>query len=207
MKLWRWMDVMVFLPDEEGFLAFPDAIPAEVKPPEGGPGLNLRAYDPENLDIRSSVLVDAESGVTVGEDVRPEHRASLEQAETTVSVCPFDPSKAPWPYNGEPPAETSGEGGSLMHYARPDPATGIYIKFAVGSGGYHDEEPTRTECDRPGTVTVLHNGKSSASIWVDKTTGALCKFISNAHPDDVAAFDRWLSDVKLCGQEIECQPG
>lgn len=202
-KLWRWVNVTVLLPDEPGFLAFPETIPAEVKPPEGGLGLNIRAFDPSNNTIWSSVVIDAQDGSMLREEVRPEHQAAMQEAKETAAVCPFDPATAQWPYNGEPQTSAKREVWFGMSILRPDPATGIIVEISIGSSGGRGEV-SPAECEIAGKSMSVSNGRSTAFVWVDANTESLCKDVSYVKPEDSDAFQRYLSDVMLCGKEIDC---
>jgi hypothetical protein len=202
-QLWRWGDVTVTVPDDPTVFVNPEDVSAEAKPPDGGLGLRMGRIDLSTSDAVWSFLVDAENGAVIFEEGTGAHEAEIQQVKATIAVCPFDASTAPWPYNGEPPTDVSREGWAGLTFLRPDPASGISVSFGIGSGGQY-ETATPAECEGPGQAIQVRNGRSSMGIRVDSKTGVLCKNLTNVRPEDVEAFERYLAEVKVCGDDKGC---
>ena len=126
----------------------------------------------------------------------------MEQAKGSVNICPFDPAKAPWPYNGEPPQQGTRETWGGMSFLRPDTASGIYIELGSGDVGGSSGEPA--ECEGGGPGLSVRNARSFAGIWLDARTGRICKNLEHVVLDDVPTFERYLSDIGSCGKETQC---
>jgi hypothetical protein len=200
-SLWRWLDVTVLIPDGSGIRAFPDNIYFDPKGLQSRRALALRKDDPTDSDIHSYVLIDAIDGTIYRRRILDEHSAEIELVLSTVSVSKFDPVTAPWPYNGDPPEASLTESPSI----RPDPATGMYVSFVTGDGGYRGVTPTPVDCDRAWEGIQVNNGRSSAFIGRDARTGSLCKMLTNVQPEDLAAFERFLDRVAFCiYEQAEC---
>ncbi len=191
-QLWRWVNVTVVIPDGLGLFVNPTAYPAEIKPPKGGPVLELRRYRFVNgSSLISSVLVDAENGVILAEDVRDEDRAVMDAIFMTMTVGPLDHATAPWPYNGEPTPDLPRERFENSSYIRPSVATGLHVYGGIGD---------------PGAVAfvALKNGRSVAFVSVDAATRELKEDTSNVLPEDLPVFDGWLATFRPCGTETPC---
>ena len=203
--LWRWVNVTVLIPDGSDITVGPQPIYLDPQGTESRQGLSFGKTDPEHPEINSQVRVDAENGTVVSQDIREQHRAVMEMVLATLAVSALDRSTTPWPYNGEPPQNGTREVWGGMSYVRPDPATGIIVETAIGSyarGG----ESTPGECEilADGKAVAIRNGRSSAGIGLDATTHAPCKTLSHVLAEDLAAFERYFSDVKRCNEEIQC---
>ena len=193
-QLWRWMDLVVLLP-KQGFDAHPEFIPPELKPPNGGPGLMTGKYPTGEGRVGASLLIDAETGAIVYTGGGPEHGKA-----TGIAICPFDPTAAPWPYNGDPPVVPRDPTQALVSkwaYTPPDPGSGMYAEYSIGAAGCSAACPW-VECQLLFESVSVRNGRSQAFIGMDSVSGAVCKDLSNVDPDDLAAFQRFLDRTGQC---------
>jgi hypothetical protein len=195
-QLWRWMDLAVLLP-KEGFGAHPDYIAPEPQRPNGGQGLRTYKFDPSdpsNPNVGASVLIDAETGAIVHTG-GPEHGKII-----GIALCPLDPATSPWPYNGDPPHDWKVAGVELTGkwpYTPPDPGSGMYADFVSATFGCSGDCPW-VECALLFESIGVRNGRSQAFIGMDSVSGAVCKQLTNVHPDDLAAFERFLDRAEQC---------
>jgi hypothetical protein len=205
-KLFRWLDLTVLVPEEGGFQAYPETIPAELRPPGGTQGLVIVKIDPSTNGVMSGVRYDAESGAVVNEQIVPEDRECVQAVMETVKVSPFDPARAQWPYNGDPPASATREGWAGISVIKPDPSTGMVVEFGIGSGVGRASDVTPGPCGASvdGQGVELRNGRSSAGFWLDPRTSSLCKTFEQVDPQELDAFERYFSSIEPCHEEADC---
>jgi len=200
--LWRWMNITVLIPDESRITVGPAPIILGDEGRQWRPGVDLVKDDPDS-GITSRVVIDAENGKVFSRDVAAQQRAEMDSVVASVEVSPFDPATAPWPYNGDPPAQAAKEISYGMTLPRPDPAAGILVTAYTGSGGGRGDAPP-AECHGGSEGLSIWNGKSQAFVWIDANTGALCKDVTYVQSADSAAFERFLAQVQRCGKDVQC---
>ena len=214
--LWRWMDVSVLIPDDSGIRAVPDVIYFDDQGTVSREGIRVGKFDPNDSNMFSYALIDAKDGTIHSKQIREEHHAEMELVLSTVTISPFDPATAPWPYNGDPPAAGNDPTAELIGpwaYVPPDPGSGMYAEFVSGSGASSGEAPPPADCDRAWEGIGVRNGRSSGFIGQDARTGSICKKLWNVHPEDIASFQRFLDRAEGCfyqpaechGREVERQ--
>jgi len=85
----------------------------------------------------SWVVIDANTGEILYEQVRPEDRAAFDAALDTMQVpktgVPAE-AGAPWPYGTVLPATPRQSWGN-MTYVEPDPTSGIVVRHGLGDSG------------------------------------------------------------------------
>src|SRR5207249_675451 len=95
------------------------------------------AFEPKSTAVPATiapeqVMIDAFTGqlVSAGPDDDPvfEKREEIAPALNTVSICPFDPAAAPWPYTGAAPEGPRLTLGKLT-FLQPDPSSGVQWSF------------------------------------------------------------------------------
>ena len=188
--LWRWVNVTVVVPDNSELSVTQDSDPPGTIPPHVGPVLKLSTHDSES-GSSSSVVIDAETGAILRQDVRPEHRSEIDAVLNTLTVSPLDISTAKWPYSGELSADYPRETFGGMSFVRPAPDTGLVVGGAISDPG--------------GPGLRITNGRSSGvGVYVDDATGKLAVNTEYLLPEYEAVFMRWVDTVKLCGVEVSC---
>jgi hypothetical protein len=198
--LWRWMDVSVLIPDDSGIRASPDVIYFDDQGTVSREGFRFGKFDPEDPNVFSYALIDAKDGTIHRMEIHEKHRAEMELVLSTVSVGPLDPATAPWPYNGDPPGpwnDPTTELAGPWPYIPPAPGSGMYADFTASAYGCSGTCPW-VECELLFESISVRNGRSHAFIGMDSVSGAVCKHVSNVHPDDLAAFQRFLDRTEQC---------
>jgi len=175
-KTWRWGDVTVITSEGNGIRA------GGLLHPYSQPVMAIFSED----DTSEQVMIDAFTGqlVSAGPDDDPvfEKREEIAPALNTVSICPFDPAAAPWPYTGAAPEGPRLTLGKLT-FLQPDPSSGVQWSFQSADPG--------------GLFLVLETARSEVAI--DSATGNVSDVTARIHPDDKAAFDRYISTIELAG--------
>lgn len=190
-QLWRWLNVTVVIPAGSDLYVVQTSYGPEVNPPDGGAVLELVKDVGGNTDLSSSLLIDADSGSVIRDNVRDEHRAEIEAILETLTVQPLDISTTSWPYNGEPPPDAQRDAFAGISFIRPSPETGLKVYTAINDpGGW-------------GSVGIA-NGRSGAVVSIDPGTGKLTRDTEHVVSSDSDIFDRWLGAIKLCGKEVVC---
>jgi hypothetical protein len=188
--LWRWVNVSVLIPADSDVYVGTDQLFAEQKPPSGGPAVRLVRDTSPGDDKLSVVVIDAETGTTVTDEVLDEDRDAIDRILETLYVGELDSSTAAWPYSGsispDAPRETSGG----MSFLRPDPSTGLQVYGGVG--------------DPFGAFIGLTNGRSTVVINVDPATGQLEVEYPRISDNDRPAFERWVGTINVCENEVKC---
>ena len=177
-KLWRWGDLTVSIPEGSEVLA----AGGTAQDGEIVVVLNLTSAPDKGL------VVSAETGAVLT-DQSAEQRAVIDPVLATVSVCPFDPKVAPWPYTSKVPEGARLTYGKLS-YLEPDPATGIEV-----SGGLACAGSTRNS----GCHRFLGVRSASSSMYIDWESGAVIEPADIA-PEEQEAFDRYLASVQVVAQ-------
>jgi hypothetical protein len=189
-QLWRWVNVTVVIPEGSDVYALLKHYGMDVNPPDGGPVLEIvRDANPSD-EYASSLLIDADTGGILRDNVRDEDRQAIDQVFQTLAVSPLDLAAAPWPYKNEVPPDIRRDSAGGLSFVRPGPDTGLDVYIALSD---------------PGGVEVvgLRNGRSVATAFLD-SGGNLVKDLSHVVPADLPPFERWLAALRLCGQEVEC---
>ena len=170
-KVVRWGNLTVQLSEETGVVP----VRTYALTADGQPVLVLKRGD-------SFVMLDAETGVVVQENVADADRDGIQETLVTLEVSEQDGTTAPWPYSGDPPAMARERLGNIT-YIPPDPASGITVfpQFGGGPGG-------------SGVALVVTNGRST--IGIDAETNVLFEETSDVLPEDKEMFDRFLSAVE-----------
>jgi len=134
---------------------------------------------------QSVVIIDAETGRVIRDDVLASERAAFDAVLATLKVGQPETTSgagAPWPYATALPSTPRRVPGPIS-YLEPDPASGIAIDYVH----YDAFRPGRS-----GSLIVFYNTRSE--LVVDAETGELLG--DNAiHPDDREAFDRLLEET------------
>jgi hypothetical protein len=129
--LWRWMNVTVLIPDGSGISATPNVLYLDAQGTQSRQVFSVGKADTEDSETFSYVQIDAENGMVLSQQILDQHRAEMELVLATVAASPFDARTAPWPYNGEAPANATREGAFGISFIRPDPAAGIFIDHVL----------------------------------------------------------------------------
>jgi hypothetical protein len=198
--LWRWMDVSVLVSNDSGIRATPDVTYFDDQGTISRDSLRIGKADPDDPDVVSYALIDAKDGTIHAMQINEGHRAEMELVLSTVSVSPLDPATAPWPYNGDPPDNWKDPTVALTGpwpYIPPDPGSGMYADFVSASFGCSGHCPW-VECALLFQSISVRNGRSQAFIGMDSVSGAVCKQLTTVHPDDLAAFERFLDLTEQC---------
>ncbi|MCJ7511181.1 MAG: hypothetical protein MUP14_09905 [Dehalococcoidia bacterium] len=177
----RWGNVTVTIPSDSDIFYVREKSGIQM----AGPVLELATSG-----LESMVVIDAETGKVISDDVLASERAAFDAVLATVNVGQPQTAagaSAPWPYGATLPSTPRIQLGSISYLA-PDPASGIAISIIQSSSF------------RPGTSStalVFYNTRSQR--WVDAETGELIRDDA-MHPDDREAFDRLLAQVKVDSQ-------
>ena len=134
---------------------------------------------------RSLVIIDAETGEVVHDDVLAAERGAFDAVLATVDVAEAEvaaEAAAPWPYGTALPSTPRRMEGRIS-YLEPDPASGI-----VAGPIY------RYSQDGPSVVLRFYNTRSVR--FVDAETGEFIEDLA-MHPDDREAFDRLLAEIRV----------
>jgi len=202
--LWRWMNVTVLIPSASGITAGPNVLYLDAQGTQSRQVLSVGKADTDDSEIFSYVQIDAQNGMVLSQQILDQHRAEIELVLATIAVSPLDAKTAPWPYNGEGPTNAPREAPFGISLIRPDPATGIFIDYVYSADVGYRGGVTPAPCEGGSQGIQVRNGRSSAGFWVDAKTGSLCRNLTNVHPDDLAAFERYSADVKRCGTDVQC---
>jgi len=181
----RWANVTVSIPPQSDIhygrlTSAPQAAAQGVT----GPVLVLTTGGDKSL-----VVIDAETGQVIHDDVLADERAAFDAVLGTVEVVqaqlaggPAAGPDAPWPYGTTLPTTPRRMEGQIS-YLEPDPASGIAAgpMYRYGSDG-------------PSVVVRFYNTRSVR--LVDAETGELFEDLA-MHPDDRDAFDRLLAEVRV----------
>jgi hypothetical protein len=135
--------------------------------------------------LEEGVRLSADTGTVVADFTTTDETGAIEAVVATVSICPFDPTAAPWPYSGDAPKSPSETLGNLS-YIRPEPGSGIQIGMAAA---------VCAEAYRCAPTLVVQSARST--IAIDSETGASNEGTANVHPLDKEAFARYLASVQV----------
>jgi len=173
-KTWRWGDVTIVTPEGSGVHV------GGILGPQAQPVMAIFS----ETDTSERILIDAFSGqlVSAGPDDDPvfEKQKEIGAALATVSICPIDPSTAPWPYTGPSPNGPRRTLGKIS-FLRPDPASGVQWTFEIDDPG--------------GMFLLLQTARSEVAI--DAETGAVSQETARIHADDKVAFDRYIATIQI----------
>jgi len=175
-KLWRWGDLTIIVPDEIQVQG--DLFALDVQP-------NLILFPREVSGAQTHI--DARTGAVVRHDPKGYYEPVIQAALATISIRPFDPTTAPWPYNGERGERPRVILGNVS-YLEPDPASGIQV---VPGGACGDS----TSPGGGGCRGFLGVGSTRSRLGIDAGTGEV--FRRDIAPEDEAAFQRFLAEVQL----------
>jgi len=189
------VNVAVLIPQGSKIEPSPQDAPAEVKPPSGGPAVQLLLDENPSGSSLSALLIDAETGAVLRDEVRPEDREAFQQVLQTLVVAAIDPATAPWPYNGDPPAAALERLGSIA-FIRPVPASGIQ--------GYYGVSDSFDSSTTGGSQEYLRitNGRSTAIVKL--TTAERATANEKISQGDALAFVRYIASIRVCGRDITC---
>jgi hypothetical protein len=182
--LWRWANVTVIIPDDSGIVASPgtEAL-AGLKAP-----FILSKLNADDSLSSSFVSIDADNGAVIERKVLDSDRAAIEDVLATLTVEQFDAKQAGWPYLEQPTTDLGRRTEADVSYVPPSPDSGLYVGLGMGDPG--------------GPFIDIRNGRSVAFVLIGD---ASLEFdTSLVLKDDLAAFQRWLGEVKRCGVEAEC---
>jgi len=126
-----------------------------------------------------SVVIDAQTGSILHDDVPLGSRGEIDNVLATVSVVSGD-APSPWPYS-DAHYDGTRERVYGLSLIKPDPESGIMLLIQHSYGGP--------------TYLKVTNGQSLATINVD--TGTVEASHTNILPDDEQAFSRLLSTIEL----------
>ena len=171
----RWGIVSIQVSEESGVLADRTFVPAQIKPPDGGPALILRKGD-------SLLVIDADTGKVLEDFVGDGDKAAIQEAADSLKVSELDKENATWPYS-DPAPDAPREQTANVTFVPPDPASGIIVRKMVNDPG--------------GWGLIVTNGRSTLTI--DAETGDIIEENTLILPEDKEAFDRFLSTVEYLG--------
>ncbi len=190
-QLWRWVNVTVAVPQGSDVYVVQTSYPPEVNPPDGGPVLTLARDTNPSDEFSSSLLIDAEDGTILRDNVLKEDRAAIDEVLGTLMVAPLDRATAAWPYKDEAPPDLPRERVGNISYIRPAPESGILVYGTLNDPG--------------GTCGVsVTNGRSGVGVYVDEATRTLVTHTERLLPEDKPVFERYLATVKLSTSEAAC---
>ena len=171
----RWGNVTIQVSEESGVLADRTFVPAQIKPPDGGPALILRKGD-------SLLVIDADTGKVLEDFVGDGDKAAIQEAADSLKVSELDKENATWPYS-DPAPDAPREQTANVTFVPPDPASGIIVRKMVNDPG--------------GWGLIVTNGRSTLTI--DAETGDIIEENTLILPEDKEAFDRFLSAAEYIG--------
>lgn len=198
----RWVNLSLTIPaDSDIHYARMSSAPQAVAQGIMGPVLVLTTGGDKSL-----VVIDAETGQVVYDDVLTAERSDFDAVLATVEVVETDVSEeagAPWPYGSTLPSTPRERWGPITYIA-PDPGAGISVDMLKVD--YAEPQP-------PGSTTAIRvfNGRSQLHVTgagdLSVTGGGqftLAGFIQaepalleGIHPDDREAFQRFVQAVEL----------
>lgn len=176
-ELWRWGDVTVATVETTEIQIIRDRWSDGQT---GYPAISVFT----SREFESGVHLHAFTGLLLSDDSRVEDRALLQPVLATISVCPFEPTSAPWPYTGEPPSSPRSTWGKIS-FLQPDPAAGVKAGRAHGDPG--------------GDFVTVQSARSTMGINAD--TGEALWELATIDPIDKEAFERYVASVELVGQQ------
>jgi hypothetical protein len=155
---------------------------------------------------KSDVLIDAETGEVIHENVLASERAAFDAVLATVEVVETEVAAeagAPWPYGSTLPS-TPRQQWDPFSFIPPDPGTGISVQpmrasFALPgppwSGPYIKVFNTRSQMwvSWYGEVTLIEESTLSLAEFVEADPSLL----EGIHPDDRAAFQRLAETIEI----------
>jgi hypothetical protein len=177
----RWGNVTVTIPSDSDIFYVREKSGIQI----AGPVLELATSR-----HKSVVIIDAETGKVIRDDVLASERAAFDAVLATLKVGQLETTSgagAPWPYGTTLPSTPTRVSGPIS-YVAPDSASGIVIDYIQ----YDAFGP-----DGSGSVLVFYNTRSELAI--DAETGELLSDVP-MHPDDREAFDRLLAQVRVADQ-------
>jgi len=159
------------------------------------------------LDTDESMLIiDAQTGEVVYDDVLPAERAAFDAVLATVEVVEAEVAAepgAPWPYGSTPP-ETPRKQSNSISFLPPDPRAGISVGFMdvdfLGPGPPWSGPYIRVFNGRSqmhvswyGQVLVTGGGEFTLDQFVEADPSLL----EGIHPDDREAFQRFARTIEI----------
>ena len=174
-KLWRWGDVTVLIPEDGAVRAVGTDVGQERRP-----ALEISA------DGWGRTVIDASTAAIISQDPKGDRAPQIDSVVATLSVCRFDVSSAPWPYNGDPadgPRMTIG----YVSYLEPDPATGMQVL----AGMAHSDGTSGSQ-----NVSYLEVTTGRSSMYIGAESGEVMGPADIAHDDEVA-FQRFLESLRV----------
>jgi len=154
----------------------------------------------------STVVIDAETGQVIHDDVLAAERAAFDAVLAAVEVVETEVREgpgAPWPYGSTLPS-TPRERWHTISYVRPHPDSGISVQ--IGISDFIGPPPPAS-----GPDIRVFNGRSQMHVsWTGEvfltggSTLSLAEFVQaesrlleGIHPDDRAAFQRFAQAIEI----------
>jgi hypothetical protein len=181
--LWRWGNVTLLIP--AGFESWVTTEPG----PEGTPGVLLRDTEFVPGD-QTYVLIDAENGAILKNEVREKDSKIISMLLSTLTVAPIDAASAGWPYDDDAPPLAERATAAGLSYLEPLPETGFHVYQGIG-------DPF---CPFVG----LRSAASTVVTYIDPESNSLTVDLSRVNAVDRDAIERWVATVKICGSEAQC---
>jgi hypothetical protein len=188
--LWRWVNVTLVIPATSDVLVDTDVIPVDAKPPAGGPAVRLTRDTNPGDDIFSTVLIDAETGLVVSDEVRESDRAPIDAILLTKSVGALNRAAAPWPYNDTISSGPVREVVPPFGFVRPVLATGLRVYGGI----------TDPCCEFIG----MTNGRSTVTVSLEPNNSQFNADYSHVSAEDLEAMTTWVATITHCRTETEC---
>lgn len=185
-QLWRWGNVAIVIPPDPHLFVFTSGLP----PDGAGLGLEILRDTEPGDNVKSSVLVDADTGAIVRDEVLPEDQAVMDAVLQSITVGSLDRRIAPWPYENALPADAVRETAADVSFIRPVPASGIHVYGGLGDPG--------------GYFVGITNGRSTLVIDAELNGGVFSADFTHVLPEDREAFERWVSQIKVCAVDVKC---
>lgn len=175
-RLCRWGDVAVLIPGDTEIRAIGTFMGQDNRP-----ALEISAGG------WGRTVIDAATGAILSQEPKGDYAALIDSIVATVTICPFDRSAAPWPYNGDPPSGSRMTIG-YVSYFEPDPATGIQVLGGMGcsastqGGGCHEFLDVRS---------------ARSSLSINAETGEVVEQTKKISAADEGAFERFLAEIQV----------
>jgi hypothetical protein len=193
----RWGNITIVMPapsDSDDLYASQEWYSPGMYSPDFSPDAStpsipaLRLTKGGGLDA-SWVVIDADTGEIVHQEVLPEDQAAFDAVLATMQVPNAElapQASAPWPYGANLPATPRRSWGNIT-YVQPDPTSGIVVRPGIADFGPE------------GPVKFLSVRSANSSRSINAETGEIGR--NSVSESDREAFDRFTSEIRLVGAE------
>jgi hypothetical protein len=196
----RWGNVTLTVPgDSDMYYARLESAPQATAQGIIGPMLLLETDE-------STVVIHAETGEVIYDNVLPTERAAFEAVLATLEVVEAEvavETGAPWPYSSTPPSTTRQQWDPFS-FMLPDPTAGISVQpmdvlfiepRPPGSNSVIKVFNTRSQMGVNGAGEVYVPGGSTFTLA--EFTEADPSLLEGIHPEDRAAFQRFAQTIEI----------